>query len=294
MTIYVILYNNIYRKDTDMKENALDQHFDNWQELLEELRINYTLSYRDVCKILKASRTWVNAYIRPHIKTIYINSNKRGEYQIGRNWIQLAAIELGKPMTESIWFHKDDFLKFLKECTYSITKQTKSVPVVSLMSKKQHKAYLDEMNCLESDMQNESNLQKKCKLMIQRKTCYVKYLKQDEFTLKLHKKQKSITARTKAEAIPVSLDILDIYDKWQAPHDLKEYGDTDEAIYRNFFSEGYVRIELHFPDENGCIGKKIFYVPDPDYIKDNGQRLIFAEKDWQEYGYHMSQKNDYT
>lgn len=53
-------------------------------------------------------------------------------------------------------------------------------------------------------------------------------------------------------------------EKWVAPHDVKDYGDTDESVYRDFFKKGYVRIELAVPDmKTGEHGKKVFYAPNP-------------------------------
>ena len=54
-----------------------------WVETLEALKHEYTLSIRDVCRLLKASRPWVNRYIKPHVNTIYLNSGKRGDFAVG-------------------------------------------------------------------------------------------------------------------------------------------------------------------------------------------------------------------
>ena len=74
-----------------------------WNELMEDLRDEYTLSIKDVCMLLKSDRSWVNKYIRPHCRTRYINSNIRGDVRVGQNWMKIASKVLGKEITESIF-----------------------------------------------------------------------------------------------------------------------------------------------------------------------------------------------
>ena len=51
-----------------------------------------------------------------------------------------------------------------------------------------------------------------------------------------------------------------------AVHDLKDYGDTDEMIYRDLFRRGTIRLEISIPDQDGCISKKIYYIDSHDDI----------------------------
>ena len=47
-------------------------------------------------------------------------------------------------------------------------------------------------------------------------------------------------------------------------HDLKDYGDYDEEIYRQLFLDGCYRLEINIPGENGILSKKIYYLkPEP-------------------------------
>ena len=47
-------------------------------------------------------------------------------------------------------------------------------------------------------------------------------------------------------------------------HDLKDYGDCDEEIYRQLFLDGCYRLEINIPGENGILSKKIYYLkPEP-------------------------------
>lgn len=75
---------------------------------------------------------------------------------------------------------------------------------------------------------------------------------------------------TKRDAVPpVSCNTyLPPINTWVAPHDIKDYGDTDESIYRRFFRFGYIRIELALPDiKRKEISKKVYYIPDPNVLE---------------------------
>ena len=266
------------------RKQTLDVTFENWNDLICALETDYTISLKDVCMQLKSSRTWINQFVRPNVPALYIGSNNRGDSRKGVNWVELARIKLNNEMTESIWFHREEFSKFLDNCTYSVTKQTKSVPVIYLMTETNQKQYLQKRNDLQSQIETETSIRQKINLLQEQKNCYLDYVKKDKATENLLKNAKSFTKRSEVEPVPVDLKYTDIKaDCWYAVHDLKEYGDIDELIYRKFFTDGYIRIELHFPDKDGVIGKKIFYTKDIEYLDGKGSRIIVAESDWLEY-----------
>ena len=267
------------------RKKELDVTLESWKDLIEALQGDYTLSFKDICMMLKSSRTWVNQYVRPNVHSVYIKSNHRGDVKKGINWVEVASIQLGKPMTESIWFHKTEFFNFLNNCTYSVTKQTKSVPVACLMTSENKEKYFVLLEKLDKEIMNEETpIKRKMQLIEEKNSCYIEFLKQDTETQTLVKNARGITKRKEVEAVPVALKYTDIPSEyWQAPHDLKEYGDADELIYRKFFAEGYIRIELHLPDAEGVLGKKIFYTHDTNYLEEKGNRIIVAEREWLKY-----------
>lgn len=264
------------------KEHPLDIKFDTWDELITALKHTYTTSFRDVCELLKTSRNWVNQYIRPKVSCVYIGNNKTANGSKGANWVQLASLELGKPMTESIWFNTNELYTYLDSCTHSVTKQTKSVPVGKLMTPSNYALYLQEIEKFEHQIACEKSLHSKNRLLNEMNKCHLKYLSNNEQTAYIIKQNLSLTERK----ITVAFDLPDVkfsdIQEWQAPHDLKGYGDANELIYRRFFKEGYIRIELSFTDENGCIGRKIYYAKDPQYLKGDGKRIVIPESVWQE------------
>lgn len=265
-----------------MEKKEVEIKFTSWDSLIMALKDTYTTSFKDVCKMLKASRAWINRYVRPNVKSVYISNNRRGDANKGVDWVRLASIELGKEMTESIWFDTGDLIAFITESIVSVTKQTKSVPLDYLMTSEQAKAYIKELDFLNNEIQRVKSLRERSLLIKQRDTCHLKYLPEDNATKELLQQKMSVTKRTKAVAVSVPLPDR-AYEDWVAPHDLKDYGDVDETIYRQFFKSGYLRVEMNMCDQDGCIGKKVYYLADPDKVKGEGERFIFSQKAWEKY-----------
>lgn len=255
-----------------------------WGETLELLRYEYTLSIRDVCKLLKASRSWVNRYIKPHVRSIYLNSNVRDGATSARkcNWVQLAALELEREgMTESTWLHTSDVMDLLERSVVSITKQTKAVPVRCLMTAEAREEYDQEYLQRYQELREPMPADLRVELWRELNVLHLKYV--DAPAKTLLKQTCSITKRGDVERIDVAYPGEFEPAEWIAAHDIKEYGDTDEDIYRKFFRRGYIRIELAVPNENGEIGSKIYYLKDPDPLLGDGKTVIVPESAWREY-----------
>ena len=95
-------------------------------------------------------------------------------------------------------------------------------------------------------------------------TLYLKYAKDDYVKDIIHPAIVQHTKRTDAEFIDVEIPNVPI-EEWKAVHDLMDYGDIEETIYRSLFKEGCIRIEIKLPDKNGEIKEtgKVYYISDP-------------------------------
>lgn len=254
----------------------------NWNDIIEALRYEYTTSLKDICQLLKASRNWVNQYVRPYVKCIYLNNNIRANKSAGVNWVRIASIELDKPMTESIWFHTEELENYIKNSVTSVTKQTKSVPVSYFMTPESLAAYTSELVEMDTVIKNTKNVFALTDLYHKRQQCYLKYIANDSATKKLFGNLMNVAKRSAAPHTTVPLPKVPI-EEWIAPHDKKKYGDTDEAVYREFFKDGYIRVEIKMADLDGAIGRKVYYIKDPNQIEGSHQSVIVTEQDWQEY-----------
>lgn len=255
-----------------------------WAEVLDALQNDYTMSIRDVCRLLKASRSWVNRYIKPHVDAIYLNSNRRGEYQVGANWVQMAARALEREeMTESTWFHTKTLYGLLERSVVSVTKQIKSVPLVYLIEESMRDNYLQERDALRARLRQANTLKEEQELIAQLASLPGRYL--DEDGLALMKSHCGITQRGNVERIDVEYPGAFDPTKWIAAHDIKDYGDTDEDVYRRLFRRGSIRIEICVADGNGEPGSKIYYVEDPTFIENvwDDRALNIPESVWQRY-----------
>lgn len=277
------------QEQEQQQRNGPVVYFEKWHDLIYALQNTYTISFKDVCKIFRASRSWTNQYIKPYIPSVFLNSNNRGDTKSRNiNWLQFAARALGRPeMTESVWFHAEDFEAHVRAAIVSCTKQTKRVPVTALIPPHKVEEFVAKRNALRAKMREAKTSRDYIVLAGEYDVLPYEYIRKDDHTNKLMDNMQRITARTQAPAVPVP--IPDDYMKnWQAPHDLKDYGDADEQVYRELFRRGAIRLELQFQDVDGKIGKKIFYVNDPDPIPDphNEGSFIFSEVAWQEYQKH--------
>lgn len=255
-----------------------------WLETIYDLQHDYTVSIRDVCRLLKASRSWVNRYIRPHVDAIYLNSGKRGDFAVGPNWVRMAAKALGRDdMTESTWLNKGQLTELLGRSIVSVTKQTKSVPLVYLMDPAVRAQYILERDKLLRCAELAKTDAEFSKIEAEFASLPSKFIDRDGQILA--ETRCAITKRGDVERVDVPYPEGLPPDKWEAAHDLKDYGDTDEDVYRQLFRQGYIRIEIAIPDATGVVGQKIYYIQDPDPIKDewDDRLLIVPERAWQEY-----------
>lgn len=263
------------------------EKFEIWSEFIEALDKTYTTSFKDACKILRASRGWVNQYVKPFVRSVYISNNRRGDIRTGKiNWVALAAIQLKRPnMTESIWFHTDDFQAYLTDHVISCTKQTKRIPMTYLMPIDQVEEFVRQRVEITEKLRHAKFPFEISKLSAQYAMLPELFYRDDPVTQRLLEHEVKVTERTKVPAISVPLP-NNYIEYWDALHDMKDYGDADETLYRHLFRNGYIRIELQLPDLKGKVGKKIFYVPDPFPIRnryDDHGTITVTEEAWQEY-----------
>lgn len=263
-----------------------------WQEILEALRETHTTSIRDACELLKVSRPWVNRYIRPHVDAVYLNSGRRGDHQTGQNWVRMAAIALDKEdMTESTWLHTGQILVLLESSLVSVTKQTKRVPVSNLITgddrKAEYCARRTELLLQAKELWSKPSAEaekKGLELYQQADLLHLEYV--DEAAAKLLERPCGITKRGEVERIDVEYPGQINPACWIAPHDIKGYGDTDEEVYRRFFREGCIRLELTVPDADGAVGSKVYYIEDPERLPsagDGDKIVIVSEATWRTY-----------
>ena len=247
-----------------------------WLETLQLLETTHTTSIKRGCKALKCSRTWFTKYILPWVEDDAIYLAGRGSS--GANWVTGAALQLGRvgELTESIWLNTAAFDRLVRSSVTSATQQTKLIPLINFVPESQIKDFEAMHDAIEEARKNG--------VLDGAKPLYVKMLEElkerflpPEAIEFLKKNEVSPTARGRVPRVDVPLPSVPI-ERWMAVHDLKDYGDTDEEVYRSLFSGGAVRLCLQIP-LNGSTeeaSEKIFYVEDPDPIRLVSPRTPFA------------------
>lgn len=252
-------------------ERETDIWFESWHELIDALRTDYTLSLHDICRTMRASRRWVNQYIRPFIRNTYIRNNQRGDHREGLNWLSLVAKQIGRDpslMTDLIWFHRADFEAYITQNIVSVTQQTKGIPVTYFMSANAASDYVSERTKMIESFRNGTYTGAQ-DFWITYELLHWKYIDKRLQTPALKLLFASAIPLTKRTQTPrIAVDLPENYlSNWKAISDIKDYGDTDEIVFRSLYKYGNIRIEVCLPDEAGQLSNKVFYMDDPDALE---------------------------
>ena len=171
---------------------------------------------------------------------------------------------------ESIYLDKEAFNNFIRESITSCKKRSKKVYKTYFIKPTEIKAYYQEQLELYIKIMSKSlDKGEKETLIEQIESLYLKYAKNKLVKEIIHPAIAYQTKRSDAEFIDVPVPDAPI-ENWMAVHDLMDYGDIEETIYRNLFKEGCIRIEIKMPNKSGIIRDtgKAYYVEDPEPIKE--------------------------
>lgn len=264
-----------------------------WGSILNALQTTHDLTIRGMCKLLKTGRTWVKRHVIPQISEnmIYL-PNHRGNEEKRVNWAMVAARQLGRgDIVETKWFCRQDFYDLISRSVTSVTRQTIRLPVEMFVSDKEaykakYVSYAEKIAEVNQDY-NLSDITKVSKL----NTLYK--AQEDQWISCLSEDMKyiveeglcSVTARSKVEPTHCDYNVVAEMDRWVAPHDVLEYGDCDEQVYRKFFAYGFLRIEIKIKGEDGKTGEKVFYLNEQNPYRHQyvNQYLVFSYAVWLKY-----------
>ena len=240
-------------------DNTMLVNFNTWEECVKALDEEYTLTLKDMCMILKCSRVWATRYLKPHLHYIYIG-NGAGK---GANYLYVAKKKLGREcMNETTWYSKKEFKELIKSNLSNCTRQVINVPIEKLIKTELLESFLTSFVSLDTIIKEfgengniewfEKAIEKHNKQILENINPKYKVLYVDRPTC---------YKRTLSPAVPFTMDFSELdLNKLTAIHDIKDYGDADETIYRKLFLKGCVRMVLRLPDQNGEISEKVYYL----------------------------------
>ena len=240
---------------------TFDEYEDKWQQCLNALEYDYTLSFRSACKILKCDRSWVQKYIRPNVHYIYLST---GAGRKTTSYTKLASKAINKELTESIWFNTKEFDTLIRKSISSCTRQTILVPVEHLIAADKLSSFLTEYKKLKAEKEA-CNPVKDILKRIEIIQAMDKLIQASVNTIgkEIYSNLPSCYKRGACPVVKCNLPEFQLADMISV-HDQKDYGDCDEEIYRQLFLDGCYRLEINIPGENGILSKKIYYLkPEP-------------------------------
>ena len=270
-----------------------------WEETLYALRTTHTYSIKTLCKGLKCSRAWVNDFILENVNNEERINLASGHLSngFGYSWVQrakrnLAAVGYTLPENSQIWLNAS-YVDNLLLSNSKATQQTKLIPKRLLLKDPQdyminYRHIMDRIEKAEDaeDVKECRRLKKNLKSLDENGlTNLGRTIVEEGHCSPL--KRGEVTQLVELPELPNILlpNGLINFHMLKAPHNEKDYGDTDEAIYRDFFSSGEIKITIELKGKDEQIGQKVFYVQDPDkppYDELGGTVLIKATV-WEQY-----------
>lgn len=278
----------------NLKNASMLKNFDElpigqrWDACLDALDKEYTMSLREACRILKSSREWVDRYIRPHVSYIYLSrgiGGKDGERK--GNYYAIADRKVGLGSSDSIWLNAAEFENLIREHVTSYTRQAIVLPAEVLL---QRECIEDFRQKVVVARQQYKDNRFEAKEVNDGKDFddVIEDLINDSLDPGLEYVWKSRAIahkRTRAEAVTIKPDPDFELNDMMAAHDMKEYGDTDETVYRKLFRMGCIRIEVKIPDASGHVSDKIFYVQPDDgfHVRHSVVPVLIRYQDYMQY-----------
>lgn len=265
-------------KNVDMLVNYKNVDPDKrWDACLHDLDLIYTTSIRDACKTLKTHRNWVQKYVRPHVHYIYL-SNGAGK---SANYVRAAASCLHKEIRDSVWLHTQEFEDLIRKGISSCTRQTINIPMEWLIEADKLLEFQKKYRELYQKMQKEPLIS----FLIAEEMKQLVIKNAHPVGKTVYKNAPSIYKRSAVSPVKCKVPIFSLTEL-QAVHDIKDYGDADEDIYRMLFQGGCYRLVLTLPDETGSTSEKIFYISPKDKLQhreDSVGNVLIRYEDYQKF-----------
>lgn len=233
----------------------------------ECLETQYTLSIAEACKILRCSREWIARYIRPNVKSIYLD--RPSAY---RTVTETEKETKEQNCRKQVWFDRADFEQFVLS-HMTCTRQTIIIPMNWLLK--------------ETDWEFEPNINYKFNnddftkigLQVYRRSFDANKLirRNDVPHIKVSIPEHALKEMCTVEECKKAVTVFNMVNPKSKSKD-SEKPVSNEAVYRYLFRLGYFRLELQIPDK----GKKIYYLR-PKSDASNAYPVLIRYDDYCKY-----------
>lgn len=235
-----------------------------WDELVDELQKDYTISIRKVCQLLNCNRDWVNTYVR---------SNVQDCIELSRFWaIQYSMARLAPSDQSAVWFRTTEFEEFIKNSVTRVERRTRRLPIDPLIV---DKTKIDNLAFEINKMKIEANVYKskgeyshaKATLGEINGLLFSNTLPIVTKMMLDARETWNEQKRTDAPYVPCNNNDItwpDVIYKLDTVHGMVSTGGTNEMIYRRLYSDGAIKITINPDGRRGDLGsnlngEKIFY-----------------------------------
>lgn len=213
-------------------------------ELKNALQTEYTITIRNACNILQASRQWVNDFVRPFVHYVYVKPRQT----------RLLGV------SENIFFNAEDFRQLiLNNLTFS--RKTIQISLAQLLVPKMRNLVL--AKCEQLDLQIAQVAQKipdhAEQLIVKKNQIISQNLINSAKELYVNKP--NARRRSLYTSIPCHCSVE--LPQLKTISSMKSPGDYDESIFRQLFAQGAIRCELNLPNKDGLVSQKIYYYVEP-------------------------------
>lgn len=231
-----------------------------WRICMDDMMDEYTLTTLEVCETLSCQQKWIKKYIRPYVHYIYL----------APAYAQIAQSYLHKNIKDKIWMNRREFNALIRS-NMTISRQTIKIPIEILTPPEYWEIMRDICEKEKEERAKYENLKMRS-LTPNNRLVLSKMYKQ--YKKMMHKEKIKYMTENGAELYE---EMLDPIKRTMVPHtnvDRLEYelsdlislktmastGRSKELLYREMFQEGYYRLTLQLPDQDGVLTKMVYYV----------------------------------
>lgn len=264
-----------------------------FDDLIDCLETDYTLTVRDICEKLKITRPTFDTAIKPHIHYVKIGGYVRIDdqnYERSKWNLILNKMEVIQGYDQT-YYNKQEFENLIY-CHTRFTQQTKKVELTDYIKNEtkleNYYMYTKQANAKLSELKDTHKLEIKLALapIIQELHKMAEHSLYEAMT----KNGKRIldtapnpTKRTLSPAVEVKIpkDIF-LQADWQSVSEIAGWGGTSEQAMREIFMDSKIRCEIVLLNKKGKETKIVRYMDDPfaigdDYSSNSIRRLASCQ-----------------
>lgn len=278
-----------------------------FDDLIDCLETDYTLTVRDICEKLKITRPTFEAAIKPHISYIKVGGFVRiDEHHYERNrWnaiLNKMEIIKGSDLT---YYNKPEFDEFIYTHT-NFSQQTKIVEMTDYVEKEtelsnyylhteQAKKLVDRYNaCPVISERKLLAMERQGELNAAEKALYKSLTMDGKMIMDT---APNPTKRTLSPAVEVKMPKQEFLKaEWLRVSEIAGWGGTTEQAMRFIFLDSKIRCEIVLPNNKGAETKIVRYMDDPysigyDHSSESIRRLA-ACKTLEQYQIKVREKRN--